>query len=144
MANLPPIPPAADRLLLKPREAAYLPGLLGFSAVQACGKDGVIPYHREGHRLVFFRQELEAYVAALPGVTLEAAHAQQDRLTKMRKTLRVIGDAPTVSPPLSPTCNFCGAVAPSPVSPCASTASISAMGCAPEPQSSSTCMRKYA
>ncbi len=24
MANLPPIPPAADRLLLKPREAAYL------------------------------------------------------------------------------------------------------------------------
>jgi hypothetical protein len=44
MANLPPIPPATDRLLLKPREAAYL---LGFSvsALYKRVEDGVIPHH---------------------------------------------------------------------------------------------------
>jgi excisionase family DNA binding protein len=97
MANLPPIPPATDRLLLKPREAAYL---LGFSvsALYKRVEDGVIPHHYEGRRLVFFRQELEAYVAALPGTTLEAAQAQRQRLKKLRGS----GDMPPVSPPPRP------------------------------------------
>jgi excisionase family DNA binding protein len=97
MANLPPIPPATDRLLLKPREAAYL---LGFSvsALYKRVEDGVIPHHYEGRRLVFFRQELEAYVASLPGTTLEAAQAQRQRLKKLRGS----GDALPVSPPPRP------------------------------------------
>jgi excisionase family DNA binding protein len=47
MANLPPIPPATDRLLLKPREAAYLLGC-SVSAVYKRVEDGVIPHHYEG------------------------------------------------------------------------------------------------
>jgi hypothetical protein len=97
MANLPPIPPATDRLLLKAREAAYLLGC-SMSALYKRGEDKVIPHHYEGHRLVFFRQELEAYVASLPGVTLEAAQVQRQRLKK----LRGLGDAPTVSAPPRP------------------------------------------
>jgi excisionase family DNA binding protein len=84
MANLPPMPPATDRLLLKPREAAYLLRC-SVSALYKRVEDGVIPHHYEGRRLVFFRKELEAYVAALPGTTLEAAQAQLERLRKMRQ-----------------------------------------------------------
>jgi excisionase family DNA binding protein len=84
MANLPPMPPATDRLLLKPREAAYLLGC-SVSALYKRVEDGLIPHHNEGRRLVFFCKELEAYVAALPGTTLEAAQAQLERLRKMRQ-----------------------------------------------------------
>jgi excisionase family DNA binding protein len=97
MANLPPIPPAADRLLLRPREAAYLLGC-SVSMLYKRVADGVIPHHYEGRRLVFFRQELEAYVASLPGTTLEAAQAQRQRLKKLRGS----GDTPPVSPPPRP------------------------------------------
>lgn len=84
-------------MLLKPREAAYFLGC-SVSALYKRVEDKVIPHHYEGRRLVFFRQELEAYVASLPGTTLEAAQAQRQRL----KELRVVGAAPTVSPPPRP------------------------------------------
>ena len=36
---------------------------------------GLVPYRREGGRIIFLRAELEAYLARLPGVTLEEALA---------------------------------------------------------------------
>jgi excisionase family DNA binding protein len=84
MANLPPVPPTTDRLLLKPREAAYLLHC-SVSALYKRVADGVIPHHYEGRRLVFFRKELEAYLAALQGTTPEDALRQQRWLAKLRE-----------------------------------------------------------
>ena len=83
MPNLKPVAPPADCMLLNQREAAYLLRC-SVSMVYKRVADGVIPHHYEGRRLVFFRKELEAYVAALPGITLEAARAQRKKLTRLR------------------------------------------------------------
>jgi hypothetical protein len=84
MAKLPPIPPTTDRLILKPPEAAYLLHL-SLSALYKRVADGVIPHHYEGHRLIFLRHELDAYLAALPGISVEAAQAQRQRLKNLRE-----------------------------------------------------------
>lgn len=38
---------------------------------------GLIPYRRRGGRIIFLRAELEAWLQALPGVTLEEAMRNQ-------------------------------------------------------------------
>jgi hypothetical protein len=83
MAKLPPIAPAPDHVVLKPREAAYL-ARCSLSALYKRVQDGVIPHRYEGHRLIFLRQELEVYLTTLPGISVEAAQAQRQRLEKLR------------------------------------------------------------
>jgi hypothetical protein len=84
MAKLPLIAPAPDHVVLKPREAAYL-ARCSLSALYKRVQDGVIPHRYEGHRLIFLRHELDAYLATLPGITVEAAQAQRQRLEKLRE-----------------------------------------------------------